>query len=213
MRIVMQQSNEDQRRRQTSRLWYRRPIGTEPTGHDEVLQSAPMIEAAACAAAETTPRVDAELTVSGDDEYAYFELTVSGIKLRTLNFNAPELQHALHIVQPSAWRSYPAGVPALALSAIENLQTRLMGPTLSSGRRYRVVDCYNGVVAVEIQRSGLPPMRGYCLAADLEAAEQGARPKRSGLSMELLRSMSEEVSRGLGGMDFPPATARSTSHD
>src|SRR5215216_3498287 len=195
MRTVMRDDIEDLRRRQTSRLWYRRPLGSDPvTELDETDQ---MIAISNNTVLDPGTPINGETAedvalFAPEDDYAYFELNVAGMKLRTLNFNDPHVHRSLQASAGNngqlAWRAYPADAPSLVLSATENLQTRLMGPVLSSGIRYRVVDCYNSVVAVEIERSGLPPMRGYCLAADLEAVEQGARPKRSGRQVDWLRS-------------------------
>jgi hypothetical protein len=212
----MEDNIENLRRRQTSRLWYRRPLGVEPVepevdgDNDQVIaiSSDTYLDPGAPALGETTIVDSAQ---GQDDEYTYFELNVSDMKLRTLNFNDPHVHRSLQASVNMAWRCYPAYVPALTLSATENLQTRLMGPVLNPGIRYRVVDCYNGVVAVEIERLGLPPMRGYCLAADLEAVEQGARPKRSGLHVGLLRSVSEKMSQSFGVLDITLGNAPSTS--
>ena len=153
--------------------------------------------------------------MEADDDYAYFELDTTGMKLRTLNFNDPHVLRSLRgtPVSTDNWPGapIPRTRPALTLSATENLHTRLLGPVLSCGIRYRVVDNYNGVVAIEIERLGLPPMRGYCLAADLEAVEQGARPKRSGRQVDWIRSVSDRVSQTFGVIDITLSNAISPS--
>jgi hypothetical protein len=210
----MEDNIENLRRRQTSRLWYRRPLGSEPFAPEAEAKADQVFAISSDTALDPSTPVLGE-TATGDgaleDDYAYFELNVDGMKLRTLNFNDPHVHRSLQAPLQMAWRCYPADMPALTLSATENLQTRLMGPVLNPGIRYRVVDCYNGVVAVEIERLGLPPMRGYCLAADLEAVEQGARPKRSGLHVGLLRSVSEKMSQSFGVLDITLGNAPSTS--
>src|SRR5262245_10859718 len=134
----MHGGNEDLRRRQTSRLWYRRPLGAESA--QEAAMDTDQVIAHSSENAVDRPRpVTVEAT---EDEYAYFDLDVAGMKLRTLNFNDPHVRRSLHAVNQTSWRSYPTDTPALTLSATENLQTRLMGPVLNPGIRYRVVDCY-----------------------------------------------------------------------
>ena len=214
----MRDGIEDLRRRQTSRLWYRRPLGLEPVAEEAesdetiAMSSDTALDPGTPVLGETAEDV---ALFAPEDEYAYFELDVAGMKLRSLNFNDPHVHRSLHASTGNngqlAWRAYPADAPSLVLSATENLSTKLLGPVLNSGIRYRVVDCYNGVVAIEIERSGLPPMRGYCLAADLETVEQGARPKRSGRQVDWLRSVSERVSQSFGVIDI--ALSNAPSHD
>jgi hypothetical protein len=216
----MKEVNEDLRRRQTSRLWYRRPLELNPAEQEAAGEADSVIAMSSDTALDPgnvvlgeTAKAEDRALFAQEDEYTYFELNVAGMKLRTLNFNDPHVHRSLQVTAQMAWRAFPADMPALTLSATENLQTRLMGPVLNTGIRYRVVDHYNGVVAVEIERLGLPPMRGYCLAADLEAIEQGARPKRSGRQVEWLRSVSERVSQSFGVIDITLGNAASTSQD
>jgi hypothetical protein len=210
----MRDGVENLQRRNNTKLWYRQPLGVGPVVQ-EVQQQTPAEQAVASSFApsdlatqvigEPNP-VDDYALLEADDDYAYFELDTTGMKLRTLNFDDPHVLRSLRGTPVSAgqlaWRAYPADATALTLSATENLHTRLLGPVLSSGIRYRVVDNYNGVVAIEIERLGLPPMRGYCLAADLEAAELSARPKRSGRQVDWIRSVSDRVSQTFGVIDI-----------
>jgi hypothetical protein len=220
----MRDGIETLNRRTSSRLWYRMPLGSDPVAQKSEplapaeLQVTTMVRAPfdlmLDSASEPLGADDFALT-EAEDEYAYFELDTTGMKLRPLDFKDSHVLRVLRgsSVNNAAWRPYPSEAPSLILSATENLSARLMGPILSSGTRYRVVDCYNEVVAIEIERLGLPPMRGYCLAADLEAAEQSARPKRTGKQVEWLRSVSERVSQSLGVIDISIPSAASPSQE
>jgi hypothetical protein len=204
-------------RRANSRLWYRQ------LAEDKAAVAAPQDEAIG----DVTMSVEAEPKTG--DEYAYFEganeftvfdLDTTGMTLRQLNFRDPHVARALHgnasapvATERPVWRTFPATAPALILSASEHLGARVLGPVLNPDARFRVVDSNNGVIGVEIDRLGLPPMRGYCTSVDLSAAAQCARPKRTSSQTAWLRSVSAKVSNALGAGEMPLSNAAIPSRD
>jgi len=218
----MSDGSEILQRRSNSRLWYRQPANANPMAQAKETseQAAPVVTMTTEAAAETG---DEYAYFEAADEYLYFDLDTTGMKLRTLDFDNPNVIRALRgeMPQPTpisaavrpAWRTYPSTAPALLLSATENLGARIPGPVLNAGSRYRVVDTYYGVIAVEIDRLGLPPMRGYCTAVDLSSGMQCARPKRTSSQTAWLRSVSSKVSQALGVVEMPLHNAATPGRD
>lgn len=199
----MADRDETIQKRNTSRLWFRQPIDAEPAARPA-----------------QTPSAEITLIVqrapASRDGYAYFEgadefnLDTTGLKMRALNFDDPRVRSLVHGNAPtaiasidrSAWSTFPSTAPDILLSATEQLGVHILGRVLGPGVRYRVVDAHNGVIAVDIDRLGLPPLRGYCTSVEFSAATQGARPKRASSQTDWIRSVSAKVSQALGTVDM-----------
>jgi len=204
-------------RRANSRLWYRQAPGANsaiPAPQDEALAEVTMT-------VETKSEIGDEYAYfEGANEFAVFDLDTTGMKLRKVDLRDPRVLRVIHGEEPApvpaerpVWRTFPQTAPALILSASENLGARVLGPVLNPSARFRVVGSSNGVIAVEIDRFGLPPMRGYCSTADLTAAAQCARPKRTGAQTAWLRSVSAKVSNAFGTVDLTLNNAATPSRD
>ncbi|MER3438168.1 MAG: hypothetical protein C4346_11575 [Chloroflexota bacterium] len=99
------------------------------------------------------------------------------------------------------WRTVPATAPSLLLAGSSLLDTRVPGPVLRPGCRYRVVGMHNGVVGLAVASAEGEVAIGFCAAVDLACSDSrfAARSatRQLGAAAGSLRTKAKRVSWSL----------------
>jgi len=180
------------RRRDESRLWFRRSDPTAPVemrlpapapapapalpaksaenpGTDKLVSE--MVRVVQAGRSSLIDVIDAAAGHGPTDLASTVAATPMDARPTTPMMSPPAASEATTSSEKIEWRAVQAGAPVLLLSAGPVLESSRPGPILGPGMRYRITGMTGSVVAMEVMHANGDRRSGYANAVDLRCIE------------------------------------------